>query len=217
MFTVYGMSDSGNCYKVKLALAELQLPYRWIEVDARRGQTRTPEFLARNPAGQVPLLALEGGAFLPESNAILAYLAEDSRLLPSDRLGRSRVLQWMFFEQYSHEPALAVMRYLRLFADGPEKYKDRLEELRPRAYHALSVLDRQLDMWKFVVAATPTIADYALYPYTAWSVESGVALDDFPNIQRWLRQLEEEPRFLPLLKDAAAEVVAFARYFKLPA
>src|SRR5437868_15025276 len=110
MFTVYGMSDSGNCYKVKLALEQLALPYRWIEVDSTRGETRSADFLSMNPNGKVPTLALEDGTFLPESNAILNYLADGSRLLPQDRLGRARVLQWMFFEQYSHEPCIAVAR-----------------------------------------------------------------------------------------------------------
>ena len=110
MFTVYGMSDSGNCYKVRLALEQLALPYRWVEVDSTRGETRTESFLAMNPNGKVPTLALDDGSFLPESNAILSYLAEGSRLVPQDRLGRARVLQWMFFEQYSHEPYVAVAR-----------------------------------------------------------------------------------------------------------
>lgn len=114
MFTVYGMSDSGNCYKVKLALEQLALPYRWVEVDPARGETRSAAFLAMNANGKVPMLALEDGGFLPESNAILNYLAEGSRLLPQERLGRARVLQWMFFEQYSHEPFIATSRFLLL-------------------------------------------------------------------------------------------------------
>src|SRR5258706_1288121 len=112
MFTVFGMSDSGNCYKVKLALEQLTLPYRWVEVDSTSGKPRTPEFLARNPNGKVPTMVLEDGASLPESNAILCYLAEGTPLLPTDRLGRARVLQWMFFEQYSHEPYVAVARFI---------------------------------------------------------------------------------------------------------
>jgi glutathione S-transferase len=116
VFTVYGMSDSGNCYKVKLALAQLGLPYRWVETDPARGDTRTPEFLAMNPDGKVPVLALEEDGFLRESNAILHYLAEGSGLLPAARLPRARALQWMFFEQYSHEPYVAVARAIVLAA-----------------------------------------------------------------------------------------------------
>src|SRR5690606_30714251 len=119
MFTVYGMSDSGNCYKVRLALEQLALPYRWVEVDTRRGETRTAEFLARNPNGQVPTLVLDDGTVLPESNAMLVYLADGSPLLPEGRLERARALQWMFFEQYSHEPCIAVARaILRYQAPG---------------------------------------------------------------------------------------------------
>jgi glutathione S-transferase len=217
MITLFGNLESGNVHKVAMLFHRLEIPYRRVDVAQPRGEPRHPAFLAVNPIGKVPAVMRDDGDVLTESGAILYHFAQGTALWPDSLRERTEVLRWMFFEQYSHEPALAVMRYLRLFADGPEKYKDRLEELRPRAYHALSVLDRQLDQWKFVVAAKPTIADYALYPYTAWSVESGVALDDFPNILRWLRQLEDEPRFLPLLKDGAAEVVTFARYFDLPA
>ena len=123
MFTVYGMADSGNCYKVKLALEQLQRPYRWVEVDTAKGGTRTREFLARNPNGKVPTLQLEDGGYLPESNAILWYLAEGTPLLPDDRLGRARALQWMFFEQYSHEPYIAVARFILRYlpADHPDR------------------------------------------------------------------------------------------------
>src|SRR3982074_291798 len=107
MFTVYGNNDSGNSYKVKLVLEQLNLPYRWVQMDTTRGETRSADFLAKNPNGKVPTLRLEDGAFLPESNAILCYLAEGSALMPDDRLRRARGLQWMFFEQYSHEPDVA--------------------------------------------------------------------------------------------------------------
>ncbi|HKQ94895.1 MAG TPA: glutathione S-transferase family protein [Aestuariivirgaceae bacterium] len=213
MLTLFGNLESGNVHKVAMLLHRLDVPYRRVDVAQPRGEPRHDAFLKLNPIGKVPAVLLDDGDVLTESGAILYYFAEGTPLWPKERRVRAEVLRWMFFEQYSHEPALAVMRYLRLFADGPEKYRERLEELRPKALHALSVLDRQLDLWKFVVAAEPTIADYALYPYTAWSTEAGVALDDFPNILRWLRQLEEEPRFLPLLKDGAAEVVTFAGYF----
>ncbi|MGH8315555.1 MAG: glutathione S-transferase family protein, partial [Steroidobacterales bacterium] len=123
MIKVYGMSASGNCHKVRMVLAALQVPYDWIETDSVRGATRTPEFLAKNPNGKVPLLELEPGAYLSESNAILCYLAEGSSLLPSDRLTRARVLEWLFFEQYSHEPYIAVARFLRRFHPDPESQR----------------------------------------------------------------------------------------------
>jgi glutathione S-transferase len=119
MFRVYGTSVSGNCHKVRMALEALALPYEWNEIDSVHGQTRTPDFLAKNPNGKVPVLEIEPGVFLPESNAILCYLADDTPLLPRDRLPRARVLQWLFFEQYSHEPYIAVARYLRRFHPDP--------------------------------------------------------------------------------------------------
>jgi glutathione S-transferase len=110
--TVYGMKASGNCYKLQLLLEQLGRPYRWVEVDSTSGATRTPEFLAKNPNGKVPLLELADGRLLPESNAILCFLAEGSALLPSDAWQRAQVLQWLFFEQYSHEPYVAVARFI---------------------------------------------------------------------------------------------------------
>ena len=120
MYQVYGMAESGNCYKVKLLLTQLGLAYRWQETDTRQGATHTPEYLALNPAGKVPLLVLDDGRTLPESNAILCYLAERSALWPVDRFARAQVLQWMFFEQYSHEPYIAVARAIRRFFPGRE-------------------------------------------------------------------------------------------------
>ena len=113
--TVYGTAASGNCHKVRMALDILGEPYEWREIDVLKGESRTPEFLAMNPNGKVPVLAIDGATFLPESNAILWYLGEGTKLVPDDRLARARVLQWMFFEQYSHEPAIAVARFIRRF------------------------------------------------------------------------------------------------------
>src|SRR5205807_3784843 len=123
MLIVYGTSDSGNCYKVKLTLEQLGLPYRWVEVDSVKGETASAAFLAKNPNGKVPTLELENGEFLPESNAILNYLADGTPLLPGQRLARARVLQWMFFEQYSHEPYIAVARSIMRYTapDSPER------------------------------------------------------------------------------------------------
>ena len=153
MITLFGNLESGNVHKVAMLFHRLEIPYRRVDVAQPRGEPRHPAFLALNPIGKVPAVMLDDGDVLTESGAILYHFAQGTPLWPDGLRERTEVLRWMFFEQYSHEPALAVMRYLRLFADGPEKYKDRLEELRPRAYHALSVLDRQLDLWKFVVAA----------------------------------------------------------------
>ena len=144
MYVVYGNSDSGNCYKVKLALAQLALPHRWVETDSLAGATRTPEFLARNPNGKVPLLELEDGSFLPESNAILWYLAEDTELAPAGRLGRARALQWMFFEQYSHEPYVAVARSIVRYLPPDSPRRAELPRLREHADQALGVMEQHL-------------------------------------------------------------------------
>ena len=152
MFRVYGMSASGNCHKVRMALEALALPYEWTEIDSVHGQTRTPEFLAKNPNGKVPLLEIEPGVFLPESNAILCYLADDTPLLPTDRLQRARVLQWLFFEQYSHEPYIAVARYLRRFHPDPSSQRALAESKSDGGYRALAVMEHQLANEPFLAA-----------------------------------------------------------------
>jgi glutathione S-transferase len=198
MFTVYGMSDSGNSYKVRLALEQLALPYRWVEVDPAKGETRTPEFLARNPNGKVPALVLENGACLPESNAILNYLAEGTPLLPADRLGRARVLQWMFFEQYSHEPYVAVARSIlhSLPPDSPRRAE--LPRLQERGSHALGVMEQHLAKERWFAAGRYTIADIALYAYTHCAEEGGFDLSKFPAITRWLENTRRQPRHVPM-------------------
>jgi glutathione S-transferase len=198
MFTVYGMADSGNCYKVKLALEQLALPYRWVEVDTSRGETRSPEFLAMNANGKVPTLALEDGAFLPESNAILHYLAEGSRLLPEDRLGRARVLQWMFFEQYSHEPYVAVARAILRYQPPDSPRRAELPGLRERGNQALSVMEQHLRREPFFAAGRYSIADIALYAYTHCAADGGFVLDDFPSVSAWLDRVRSQPRHVPM-------------------
>ena len=163
VFTVYGMSDSGNCYKVKLCLEQLALPYRWVEVDSARGETRSLKFLAMNANGKVPTLCLEDGTFLPESNAILNYLADASRLLPTERLARARVLQWMFFEQYSHEPYVAVARSIIRYQPPDSQRRAELPRLLERGNQALSVMEQHLRAEPFFAGGRYSIADIALY------------------------------------------------------
>ena len=198
MFTVYGMSDSGNCYKVRLALEQLALPYRWVEVDTRRGETRTAEFLARNPNGQVPTLVLDDGTVLPESNAMLVYLADGSPLLREGRLERARALQWMFFEQYSHEPCIAVARaILRYQAPGSPRRAE-LPRLHERGYRALGVMERHLAREPYFAAGRYTVADIALYAYTHCAADGGFELDRFPAVRAWLERVRAQPRHVPL-------------------
>jgi len=197
------MSDSGNCYKVKLTLEQLHLPYRWVEIDSTRGETRTQSFLSKNPNGKVPTLALEDGTFLPESNAILNYLAEGSRLLPADRLGRARVLQWMFFEQYSHEPCIAVARSILRYLPPESPRQGELPRLQERGHQALSVMEQQLRSSAFLAAERYTIADIALYAYSHCAAEGGFDLQRYPALRAWLQRVESQPRFVPMQGSAS--------------
>jgi len=198
MFTVYGMSDSGNCYKVRLALEQLALPYRWVEVDPGRGETRSAAFLAMNANGKVPTLALDDGSFLPESNAILNYLAEGSRLLPHERLGRARVLQWMFFEQYSHEPYVAVARSILRYQPPDSPRRAELPRLHERGSQALSVMEQQLRREPFLAAGRYSIADIALYAYTHCAADGGFRLGEFPAVGAWLDRVRSQPGHVPM-------------------
>jgi glutathione S-transferase len=198
MFTVYGMSDSGNCYKVKLALEQLALPYRWVEVDPARGETRTREFLAMNANGKVPTLALDDRTFLPESGAILNYLAEGSRLLPPERLGRARVLQWMFFEQYSHEPYVAVARSIFRYHPPDSPRRSELPRLHERGQQALAVMEQHLAREPFFVGGRYSIADIALYAYTHCAADGGFDLEAFPAVSAWLERVRAHPGHVPM-------------------
>ena len=200
MFTVYGMSDSGNCYKVRLALEQLALPYRWVEVDTTKGETRRDAFLAKNPNGKVPTLELADGACLPESNAILNYLAHGSPLLPEGRLERSRVLQWMFFEQYSHEPYIAVARSILRYLQADSPRRSELPRLHERGNQALAVMQQHLAAEPFFATGRYTIADIALYAYTHSAEDGGFALARYPAVQAWLARVEAQPRFVPPLR-----------------
>jgi glutathione S-transferase len=191
------MADSGNSYKVKLALEQLGLPYRWVEVDSGRGETRTAQFLAMNPNGKVPTLALEDGGYLPESNAILCYLAEGSLLMPAERLARARVLQWMFFEQYSHEPYVAVARaILHQPPDSPRRAE--LPRLHERGHQALAVMEEQLAREPFFAGERYSVADISLFAYTHCAADGGFDLGRYPAIRGWLDRVRSQPRFVPL-------------------
>ena len=193
MITIYGTSDSGNCYKVKLAAQQLRIPYRWMETNSVTGETRTPEFLARNPNGKVPTIQLENGAFLPESNAILHYLAEGTPLLPTERLAHARVLQWMFFEQYSHEPYVAVARFILYYLPADTPRRADLPRLQERGYQALGVMEQHLAKEPFFAAGRYTIADIALYAYTHCAGDGGFDLGRYPAIRAWLARVKEQP------------------------
>ena len=198
MLTVYGMADSGNCFKVKLALEQLKVPYRWVEVSTTKGETRTQEFLARNANGQVPTLQLDDGGFLPESGAILCYLAEGSPLLPAGRLARARVLQWMFFEQYSHEPCIAVARAILRYQPPDSPRRAELPRLQERGNRALAVMEQHLAREPFFAAGCYSVADIALYAYTHCATDGGFELGRYPAVVAWLARVRAQPRHVPL-------------------
>ncbi|MEZ0213026.1 MAG: glutathione S-transferase family protein, partial [Xanthobacteraceae bacterium] len=194
MLKLHSMQNSGNCYKVRLLLAVLGLPFRLVDVDLLRGENRTPEFLMKNPEGRVPLLELPGGRYLAESNAILVYLAEGTRFLPQDRLARAEVLRWMFFEQHSHEPAIAAARFwLKLVRGGRELRTHDIDRWLEEGYAALGVMERHLGRRRYFVEETLSVADLALYAHTHVADEGDFDLASFPAVRAWLARVAAEP------------------------
>ena len=190
--------DSGNGYKVRLLLAQLGRPYEWTNLDLDAGAARTPEFLKRNPNGRIPTLELDDGTHLAESNAILYYLAEGTPLLPIDRLGRAQVLQWMFFEQYSHEPYIAVARFLRRLHPDPASQRALADSRMDGGYRALDVMEKHLAHEPFFVGGHYTIADIALYAYTHVAPDGGFDLARFPSVRAWLARVEAQPGYVKM-------------------
>ena len=195
---VYGDSRSGNCYKISLLCSELGREYEWQEIDILAGDTRTPQFLAMNPNGRIPLLALPDGRYLPESNAILWYLAEGSELCGQDRFDRARILQWMFFEQYSHEPNIATSRFIIQYLGNPPDREAALAEKRVAGYKALDVMEQQLLRNRFMTGDAFNIADIALFAYTHVAREGGFELERYPAIRGWLDEIRNRPKFVPM-------------------
>lgn len=194
--TVYGMKASGNCFKVQLVLEQTGRPYRWVEVNSAAGETRTPEYLAKNPNGKVPMLELADGRVLVESNAILCFLAEGSSLWPSDSWQRAKALQWMCFEQYSHEPYIAVARFIMGWLPEDSGRRAELPRLRERGYQALDVMEKQLAGQDFFVDSGYCVADIALYAYTHEAHRGGFDLAAYPAIRAWLARVEATPGFV---------------------
>lgn len=194
MHTLFSMQNSGNCYKLRLAMAQLRIPFQIHEVDILKGETRTPEFLAINPNGKVPALKLETGEILSESNAILFFLAEGTQLLPDNRFCKAEMLQWMFFEQYSHEPYIAVARFwLKLKKGGRELQANMLDDWWERGYQALGVMERHLETHDFFAANQYSIADIALYAYTHVAEDGEFEFTDFPRIRTWMERVQKQP------------------------
>jgi glutathione S-transferase len=199
MLTLYSMRRSGNSYKVRLLLARLAIPFRLVEIDILKGESRTPEFLAKNPNGQVPLLEVRAGRYLAESNAILWYLAGGTPLAPEDRIDRADALQWMFFEQHSLEPNIgAAWFWLNLIKGGRELQRNVLDDWMEEGYRSLAVMDNHLRHCRYFAADRFTIADIALYAYTHIAHECDYELDGFPYVRAWLARVAEEAGHVPM-------------------
>ncbi|MBN8506641.1 MAG: glutathione S-transferase family protein [Burkholderiales bacterium] len=190
---VFGDAQSGNCYKVQLLLRQLGRPFEWVPVDVLKQETRTPEFLALNPAGQVPLLVWDDGRCLPESNAILLHVAEGTPLLPVEPWTRAQVYRWLFWEQYQHEPTVAVSRFIVHYLKNPPEQAERLAGLQARAHQALRLMTEHLQRQPFMAGSAYTVADIALYAYTHVAPQGGVHLDPYPALRDWLARVAAQP------------------------
>ncbi|HTV70581.1 MAG TPA: glutathione S-transferase family protein [Rhizobiaceae bacterium] len=199
MPTIYGMRDSGNCYKPRLLMAKLGKPFRHVEVNSRDGSTRAPEFLAKNPNGKVPLLELDDGRFVSESNAMLLYLGDGTKFVPADAYERALVHQWLFFEQYSHEPYIAVRRSLLVYPErATQATPERMASLLESGNKALGVMEAQLQKTPFLAGGALTVADIALYVYTHEARMGGFDLARFPAVAAWLKRVEADPGHVPM-------------------
>jgi glutathione S-transferase len=202
MFTLYDQSTSGNAYKIRLLLHQLGHDFRTVEINTFDGSTRTPEFLARNPVGKVPVLELpsdqSGGGHLAESNAILCYLADGTPFWPGDALARAQVLSWLFFEQYSHEPYIAVLRSWSKYLDMTPEMTAREPDLRARGYAALDVMEKQLQSTDWLVGDSYTIADICLYAYTHVADEGAYDISQYSWILSWFERVRTQQGYVPI-------------------
>ena len=199
MLTLYSHQDSGNSYKPRLLMALLRVSFRLVDVDVHDGSTRKPEFLAKNPIGKAPLLEFPDGRRLAESNAILLHLAEGTRFLPADPFDRAKAYEWLFFEQYSHEPAIAVRRAIlhapqRAHLRTPE----RLDALSEAGNRALGVMEQRLSGADWLAGSAYSVADIALYAYTHVAGEGGFDLQPYPGIRAWIERVASEPGHVPI-------------------
>lgn len=198
MHTLYGTAISGNCWKPAFMLRQRGLPFCWVEVDILGGASRTPEFLAMNPNGRVPLLQLPDGRRLAESNAMLLHLGEGTRWLPQDAYARAKVYEWLFFEQYTHEPAIATVRFWVAYLNKGSEWREKIAATMSKGHAALAVMERQLAQSAFLVGETPTLADVALYAYTHVAHEGGYDLDGYPALRSWLARFAALPGFVAM-------------------
>lgn len=203
MLKLYEFSSSGNCYKIRLLLTQLEIPFERIEIDIIKGESRTPEFLQKNPNGRIPVLEIESGKFLSESNAILFYLSQGTKFFPTDQWAQAQVMQWLFFEQYSHEPYIATSRYWISILGKPEEYQAEIQQKQLGGYAALGVMEKHLEKHQFFGGDRDTdmeyyrysIADICLFAYTHVADEGGFDLSQFPAIQSWIERVKNQPLY----------------------
>jgi len=198
MIKIYGDTQSGNCYKIKLLCSFLQLEHQWRHMDILAGDTQQSGFLSNNPNGKIPLLELPDGRCLTESNAIMNYLAADSDLLPTNNFDLAKVQQWQFFEQYSHEPYIAVARFIAKYLGLPKDRQAEYESKQQGGYKALSVMEEQLTKAPYLIGNQLTTADLALYAYTHVADEGGFELKDYPAILAWLDRIQRKPNYITM-------------------
>lgn len=199
---IYGDGLSGNCYKIQLLCSLIGLEYQWVEIDVLAGDTQSDKFLTKNPNGKIPLLELVDGRFISESNAILNYLAVGTNYLPDDNYSRAMVLQWQFFEQYSHEPYIAVARYIAKYLGLPDDRRADYESKQPGGHKALRVMENQLLQTDFLIGDVCTIADISLFAYTHVADEGGFDLASYPAILSWLARIKTLPDYQAMIKTA---------------
>ena len=198
MYKLYDFLPSGNGYKIRLLLNLLNIPYERIELNILKRETRTSEFLQKNPNGKIPLLEIAQDRYLAESNAILYFLSQGTEFFPQDSYIQAQVMQWLFFEQYSHEPNIATARYWISILKQPEKHREQLHHKQRLGNAALKVMEQHLRDRHYLVAETYTIADIGLYAYTHVADEGGFELDRFPAIQKWLCRIEAHPKHISI-------------------
>ncbi len=210
MITVYGYSASGNCHKLRLLLTQLERDYRWVEIDSARGETRTERFLARNPAGKVPLLELDNGEVLNESNAILYWLAAETRFFAGNPWQRAKILSWMFFEQYTHEPAIAVARFIHGWTPLDSPRRAELPGLIARGAQALAIMENHLQDAPWFSGRSYGIGDIALFPATDVAPQGGFDLQAYSAVRDWLARVRATPGFIAMPDPPPAVAALFA-------
>jgi len=196
---IYGDIQSGNCYKIKLLCSLLGIEHEWIHVDIMAGDTSKGEFLKKNPNGKIPLLELDDGRCLSESNAILNYLAVGSQLLPSDTFKLAKVQQWQFFEQYSHEPYVAVARFIAKYLGLPDERKAEYEAKQSGGHMALAVMEKQLSTSPYLAGDSLTTADISLYGYTHVAHEGGFDLNEYPSVLEWIDRIQKNQNYIGMV------------------